>query len=275
MRKVAAAAIAVAVIATLILWRLSTTGELKHVIHWAQNHQVVGGIAYIAVFAISVVACLPASVFELAAGYMFGFGWGWVVAVSGKTLGSVVSFALGRYYLQGWVHKMMRRGPPIFRALAQLMTRSELKWKVVILTRIAWMPIAIKNYGLSVIPVSFSLFFWPMLIVGAAFSAISVYLGHTATHVTSILTGGGEEEGGGGEPKSPLHVTVMVVGASSAFALIGILGYHTRQHLEELTKNEKTDRGDVEDSEDQSLTASSSIPKRTTDAVELAPNAVV
>ncbi|ETV66904.1 hypothetical protein, variant 1 [Aphanomyces astaci] len=153
MKKVAVVAVTVVVTASLGMWRLSSTGDLKHVMHWVQNHPVVGGGAYVVVFAMAVVACLPASVFELAAGYIFGFGWGWVIAASGKTLGSVISFALGRYYLQGWVHKMLRRGPPLFRALAQLTSRNELKWKIVILTRIAWMPIGIKNYGLSILPV--------------------------------------------------------------------------------------------------------------------------
>ncbi|ETV66903.1 hypothetical protein H257_16713 [Aphanomyces astaci] len=253
MKKVAVVAVTVVVTASLGMWRLSSTGDLKHVMHWVQNHPVVGGGAYVVVFAMAVVACLPASVFELAAGYIFGFGWGWVIAASGKTLGSVISFALGRYYLQGWVHKMLRRGPPLFRALAQLTSRNELKWKIVILTRIAWMPIGIKNYGLSILPVSFALFFWPMLLVGSIFSAISAYLGHTATHVKSILTGDGEVEGGGGTPTSVLHVSMMVVGAGSAFTLIGILGYHTRRHLEEMTKDEGSDGGDVDAAEDQPL----------------------
>ncbi|KAF0718941.1 Aste57867_1375 [Aphanomyces stellatus] len=213
---------------SLTMWHLSANGDLEVALEWVRANKIVGGVVYIIVFASCIVACLPATMFELAAGYLFGFAWGWVLATTGKTLGSVVSFALGRYYLQGWVHKMMSRGPPIFRALAQLISKNELKWKIVILTRIAWMPIAIKNYGLSVLPVSFALFFWPMLIVGAVFTAISVYLGQTITHMSHLVAG---DSGG-----STLKLIVMIAGGASAFALVGILGYHTRRHLEEMAK---------------------------------------
>ncbi|CAK4212605.1 unnamed protein product [Aphanomyces euteiches] len=129
------------------------------------------------------------------------------------------------------------------------MSKNELKWKLVILTRIAWMPIAIKNYGLSVLPVSFALFFWPMLLIGAIFTAISVSLGHSATHVTSLLAG---DDGS----NSPLKIVVMVVGAASAFGLVGIVGYHTRRHLEEMAKDSDPETELMTDSP-SSLTSSS------------------
>ncbi|KAH9184668.1 hypothetical protein AeNC1_013351 [Aphanomyces euteiches] len=248
--KYAGAAIALVSLTTAFaLWRLAATGELSRIIEWIREHQLAGSFVYVLVFSTCIIACLPATVFELAAGYIFGFGWGWLLATIGKTTGSLISFALGRYYLQEHVLKTMNRGPPLFRALAQLMSKNELKWKLVILTRIAWMPIAIKNYGLSVLPVSFALFFWPMLLVGAIFTAISVSLGHSATHVTSLLAG---DDGS----NSPLKIVVMVVGAASAFGLVGIVGYHTRRHLEEMAKDSDPETELMTDSP-SSLTSSS------------------
>ncbi|KAG9399777.1 hypothetical protein AC1031_011655 [Aphanomyces cochlioides] len=236
--KYAGAAIAIVSLTTAFaLWRLAATGDLSRIIEWIREHQLAGSFVYVLVFSTCIIACLPATVFELAAGYIFGFGWGWLLAT------------IGRYYLQEHVLKMMNRGPPLFRALAQLMSKNELKWKLVILTRIAWMPIAIKNYGLSVLPVSFALFFWPMLLIGAIFTAISVSLGHSATHVTSLLAG---DDGS----NSPLKIVVMVVGAASAFGLVGIVGYHTRRHLEEMAKESDPETELMTDSP-SSLTSSS------------------
>ncbi|OQS05717.1 ATP-binding Cassette (ABC) superfamily [Thraustotheca clavata] len=214
-----------------ILWHLSSTSYFSDVFQWLQTHPTSGGFIYMVIYAITIVFCLPATVFEMIAGYIFGMWWGWAIAIVGKTTGSCISFVFGRYFFHARVLRLLESGPPIFRALGILLNRPDLKWKIVCLTRIAWMPIAIKNYGLSVLPVSFRMFFWSTLLLGTPFGGVSCYIGHTATHVNSIVSGSHES-------KSHLQFVLMAVGGGSALTLFCLVGYYTRKYIEQLAEKD-------------------------------------
>jgi len=56
-----------------------------------------GAVAFIAIYAITVILLLPGTVGTLAAGAVFGFPFGGVVALAGATIGATGSFFISRF----------------------------------------------------------------------------------------------------------------------------------------------------------------------------------
>lgn len=174
------------------------------------------------------VRSFPSTAFELLAGYIFGFWVGLLLATIGKLLGSVLSFLIGRYLCRKRVRAYMERGHPVFKAFQSLLLKRQVL--IVFLTRIAFFPIAIKNYGLSVLEVKFVVYFAAALLTGLPFSIIWVYSGHAAQHLTMLLSSHGTHSG--------TEVVILIVGAASALSLLFFIGYYTRKHIMALAKEE-------------------------------------
>ncbi|DAB33501.1 MAG TPA: TVP38/TMEM64 family protein [Sulfurospirillum sp. UBA12182] len=65
-----------------------------------QNHFLLSAFLLMGLYAISVALMIPiATLFSLAAGFMFGSIWGTLFAVLGATLGAVASFYVARFIL--------------------------------------------------------------------------------------------------------------------------------------------------------------------------------
>lgn len=170
----------------------------------------------------------PSTAFELLAGYIFGFWLGLLLATVGKLLGSVLSFLIGRYLCRKRVRAYMERGHPVFKAFQSLLLKRQVL--IVFLTRVAFFPIAIKNYGLSVLEVKFAVYFAAALLTGLPFSVIWVYSGHAAQHLTALLSSRNSHHS--------TEIVVLIVGALSALSLLFVIGFYTRKHIMALAAEE-------------------------------------
>jgi uncharacterized membrane protein YdjX (TVP38/TMEM64 family) len=141
----------------------------------------------------------------------------------------VLSFVIGRYLCRERVRAYMdTRAHPAFRAFQTLLARRQVL--VVFLTRTAFFPIAIKNYGLSALGVGFPVYFVAALVTGLPFSVVWVYSGKAAQDLTLLLSG----------PKShaTTEVVVLLVGVLSALALLGFVGCYTRKYVLAMAEEE-------------------------------------
>jgi hypothetical protein len=78
---------------------------------WIAGLGVWGPVAYGLVYAVAVVLLVPGWTLTVAAGALFGPGWG-VVAVSwGATLGAALAFLIARYAARRRVAKVIERHP--------------------------------------------------------------------------------------------------------------------------------------------------------------------
>ncbi|UIZ29500.1 hypothetical protein KXD40_002764 [Peronospora effusa] len=205
----------------LLLFRFVKSDDFGLFVHWLQTHEVLGAALYVICFTSFIVLCFPSTVFELLAGYIFGFWLGLLLATVGKLVGSVLSRQ---------VHAYMARGHPALQGFQSLLRRRQVL--VVFLTRVAFFPIAVKNYGLSVLDVTFRVYFAAALLTGLPFSAIWVYSGHAVENFTTLLA----------SPTASRHSTEMVlllVGAGSALLLLGVVGLYTRKYVLGLAEEEK------------------------------------
>lgn len=175
------------------------------------------------------VRSFPSSGFELLAGYIFGFWLGLALATAGKLTGSVLSFVIGRYLCRERVREYLdTRAHPAFRAFQTLLERRQVL--VVFLTRTAFFPIAIKNYGLSALGVGFPVYFSAALLTGLPFSVVWVYSGQAAQQLTLVLANS--------QSHATTEIVLLLVGALSAIALLGFVGCYTRKYVLDMAEKE-------------------------------------
>src|SRR5258708_21915429 len=145
--------------AILILAALIVAFRVLPVANWLRDFQTyvrglgaIGYVVYIVVYAVCVVAFVPASILTLGAGAIFGFVGGVIVVVIGATLGATLSFLLARTVTRKRVEAMTAKNAK-FRALDRAIARDGTK--IVFLVRLAVVfPFTWLNYafGLTAIP---------------------------------------------------------------------------------------------------------------------------
>jgi uncharacterized membrane protein YdjX (TVP38/TMEM64 family) len=109
-----------------------------------------GPIVFILAFAAGCIFALPASVFVIAAGFIWGWLFGGIYALIGGVTGAVVSFYLGRFIGSGLLDKFGRVGRVVAKQVDHAGFRS-----LLILRNIPGIPFAVLNYGAGVCGVRF------------------------------------------------------------------------------------------------------------------------
>jgi len=104
-----------------------------------------GPAIFIGAFTIACVLALPASVFVLAAGFIWGWVLGGIYSIVGGLLGAVASFYVGRFVGEGLLHKFGRVGRAVAKQVDHATFRSLLAMRF-----IPGIPFAVLNYGAGV-----------------------------------------------------------------------------------------------------------------------------
>jgi uncharacterized membrane protein YdjX (TVP38/TMEM64 family) len=116
-------------------------------------------IAYIAIYAIGCVVALPASIFVIAAGFIWGWLLGGAYAMVGGTLGAIISYFAGRFIGEGLLERFGRVG----KMVAKQVDHAGFK-TLLILRNIPGIPFAALNYGAGVTGVRFRDYFFATII---------------------------------------------------------------------------------------------------------------
>ncbi|MGI0492757.1 TVP38/TMEM64 family protein [Alkalinema pantanalense CENA528] len=136
----------------VITTHLSMNGFFEQILQWSQNLGFVGGLVFIAIYAIATVLVIPGAVLTVGAGAFFGVILGSLYVFAGATLGAVLAFLLGRSLARQWIaHKIADNAKfvAIDRAIGQA------GFKIVLLTRLSPVfPFSLLNYALSLTKVS-------------------------------------------------------------------------------------------------------------------------
>jgi uncharacterized membrane protein YdjX (TVP38/TMEM64 family) len=184
--------VALLIIVTIVIaYRfLPLTEWLKHFQTYVRGLGALGYILYIAVYAVCVVAFVPASILTLGAGAIFGFAGGTIVVVIGATIGATLAFLLARTVMRKRIEAMTATNPK-FRALDRAIANEGMK--IVFLVRLAVVfPFTYINYafGLTAIPLWRYVLatFLGIIPATAAFVFASSAATHAATTSTSSIT---------------------------------------------------------------------------------------
>lgn len=104
-----------------------------------------GPAVFVLTFMLACVVALPASVFVIAAGFIWGFGLGSIYSILGGLLGAIASFYVGRFVGEGMLEKFGRVG----RAVARQVDHAGFG-SLLALRFIPGIPFAVLNYGAGV-----------------------------------------------------------------------------------------------------------------------------
>jgi uncharacterized membrane protein YdjX (TVP38/TMEM64 family) len=116
-------------------------------------------IVYILLYAAGCTVALPASIFVIAAGFIWGWLLGGVYAMAGGMLGAVASFFIARFVGEGLLARFGRVG----QAVARQVDHAGFK-TLLILRNVPGIPFAVLNYGAGVAGVRFRDYFFATLI---------------------------------------------------------------------------------------------------------------
>lgn len=160
--------------------------ELLHdVLKWTESLGYLSGFAFIALYIISTIAFVPATILTLGAGLVFGVSLGSLYVFVGATLGAIASFLIGRYLVRDWIGKKIA-GNEKFVAIDQAVAHSGLK--IVLLTRLSPLfPFNLLNYAFGITGVSLK--DYAIASVGMLPATVMyVYIGSLAGDVACIGT---------------------------------------------------------------------------------------
>ncbi len=143
----------VLVVLVLLLAGRLLAGAIVSLSTRIQTLGVLAPVAFILLYAVGEVVFVPGSLLTLAAGALFGLGWGTAVAMVGATLGAVAAFLVARHVLRGLVERRVQAWPR-FRALDAALAREGRK--IVFLVRLTpLIPFNALNYALGITRVRF------------------------------------------------------------------------------------------------------------------------
>jgi uncharacterized membrane protein YdjX (TVP38/TMEM64 family) len=150
--KVAAAALLAAAFVALWLSPLREQLTRENVRAFVEHLRGLwyGPAVFILAFALGCVFAAPASVFCIAAGFIWGWAFGTLYAVIGGLLGAVVSFYVARFIGEGLLDRFGRVGRMVAKQVDHAGFRS-----LLVARYIPGIPFAVLNYGAGVCGVRF------------------------------------------------------------------------------------------------------------------------
>jgi uncharacterized membrane protein YdjX (TVP38/TMEM64 family) len=120
-------------------------GNLNMLRDWIHGFGAIAPIVFIVMYAVAVVAFLPAAPLTLAAGLVFGAVWGTLWTWIGATLGSTLAFLAGRYAARGLVESWKENNERVKRLDEGVEKHG---WRILLITRLVPVfPFSLQNYA--------------------------------------------------------------------------------------------------------------------------------
>ena len=200
---------------------------------WVHTRGAGGAVLFVSAMMLWIVLFMPSTPLELLCSFTYGFWWSLPLNTLGKVGGGTIAFLLGRHVGRARVQQRFAR-MRFLRAMEAAVARQG--WCVVLLVQYAFVPMWVKNYGLSVMSaVSAPLFAATCFLAGFPFTVALGYVGSTARDLIGVLRG----EGSVGRVQK-----IMIIGGLAALALcIGLIGRYVRRALRELDLEDRQDDG--------------------------------
>ncbi len=184
--------------------RALPTGEwLEQLALWVGERGPIGVVLFAAIYTTATVLLLPGAILTVAAGFVFGLGWGFAAVSAGSTLGAALAFLIGRYFARDKV-EAITRDKPGFRSVDRAIGRNGAK--LIMLLRLSpLIPFNLSNYFYGLTAVKFCPYVaasWAGMIPG---TLVYVYLG-------TLGRAGLEAAAGTASGRSPVEWTLLVAG---------------------------------------------------------------
>jgi len=220
--RAAAGAIAVA----LLIWlggRWAGPGMLGVIVD-VRQWGLVAPVAFMLLYAVSVVALVPASVLTMAGGAVFGLVRGVAFSFGGALLGSTVAFLLGRYVARRVIERKLATMPR-FAAIDRAVSAQGRR--IVFLLRLSpIVPFNFLNYALGVSRISIKDF----VIASAGTLPGAVMYAYAGKVTGEALALAGQAE----LPKNASYYAILVAGLAATLAATTVITRTARRALRDV-----------------------------------------
>ena len=187
---------------------------------WAETRGAGGMVGFGAAYVLLALLFVPGAVLTMAAGAVYGVGWGLVVVAVATTVADAAAFLLGRHVARGAVLRLMNRYPR-FRVVDRAVSRGG--WRIVALVRLnPTLPYSASNYLFGVTGVPFPTFL--------ASSAVFTLPGAWAYLYAGFLG----FETLGGETRTTAEWGVLLFGLAVTVAAVAYVTVLARRALDEM-----------------------------------------
>ncbi len=147
---------------------------------WVGRAGILAPLLFMALFSLSALLFIPATVMVLAGGALFGPWLGAFYNVTGATLGAVLAFLISRYLAHDWAQ---RKAGGLLRVI-MTGVRDE-GWKFVLFIRLAGFPYFLLNYVLGLTPIRVGHYAFASYLGLAPSMAAITYAGHVGFEALS------------------------------------------------------------------------------------------
>ena len=203
-----------------------------HFASWSETAPFATACGLVALIAAWILVLIPSTPIELAVAYAYGLRSGFVIVYSGKVLGSLASFAVGRALSQSRRSQWLTR-QRLLRACSLACEREP--WRICFLARAAYIPIAIKNYGFAALAA-------PPLPFASALVSVEIYNTAVAVSVAVSVHKVGDAVSRSGSHDGEDQWVSAIGTAIAATCLVGFGCYGgsaVRRELDQLQRDEQ------------------------------------
>lgn len=151
---------------------------------WVKAQGPAAAVAFAAIYVVAAVLLLPASVFTLGAGFVYGVGGGTLVVFPAAVLASLLAFAVARRYARDTVQRRVTRHGR-FGAIDRAIGRNG--FKITLLLRLSpLVPYGLLNYALGITAVRARDYGVATMLGMLPGTVMYVYLGSLVTSATQL-----------------------------------------------------------------------------------------
>jgi uncharacterized membrane protein YdjX (TVP38/TMEM64 family) len=218
-------ALGLLLLAALVLVGRTAGAHFAAFAGWVQAQGALGPLVFILGYAAAVVAFVPGSLLTLAAGAIFGLGWGTLYVLVAATLGSAAAFLVARGVARGAVERRLA-GNPKLAAIDRAIGREGRR--IVLLLRLSpAFPFSMLNYALGLTRVRFADYVVASIGMLPG-TLLYVYSGKLAGDVAALAGGAAPARGAG-------YWTLLAVGLVATLLVTVLVTRTARRALAEAT----------------------------------------
>ena len=154
---------------------LSNSDNLRFLSEMINDHFILAALIYIGLTVVAcVVLALPGVTFAILAGVIFGPWWGTLFCLIATTLGAIIAFIVGRFFLKDSIKPMVEKNALLKKILFDEAGRSDIV--LLAITRLVPLfPYNIQNFAYGITDISlahYSLYTFIFMIPGVALYTI-------------------------------------------------------------------------------------------------------
>jgi len=218
-------AIGVAALVALVLLGRAAGGYVPAFAQWVNGLGAWGPAAFIAGYALAVVAFAPASLLTLAGGAIFGVGAGVAYVFAAAVIGSSLAFLISRYLARTAIERRLA-GNEKFAAIDRAVGRQG-RWIVFLLRLSPAFPFNLLNYALGLTSVRFADYLAASVGMLPG-TLLYVYSGKAIGDVAALAGGAARERG-------PSEFALLAIGLLATAVVTALVTRIARRALAEAT----------------------------------------